>query len=40
MWFEELTGFTEEFPQRVRQNITVKGNALKSLVSCLSVQST
>ena len=33
MWFEELTGFTEESPQQVRTNITVKGNALKSLVN-------
>ncbi len=33
MWFEELTGFTEESPQQVRSNITVEGNALKSLVN-------
>src|SRR5262245_19849825 len=33
MWFEELTGFTEESPQQVRTNITVKGNVLKSLVN-------
>ncbi|HKQ79134.1 MAG TPA: hypothetical protein VJ810_35895 [Blastocatellia bacterium] len=33
MWFEELTGFTEESPQQVRTNITVVGNALKSLVN-------
>ncbi len=33
MWFEELTGFTEESPQQVRTNITVRGNALKSLVN-------
>jgi len=33
MWFEELTGFTEESPQQVRTNITVKDNALKSLVN-------
>src|SRR5262245_26174970 len=33
MWFEELTGFTEESPQQVRTNITVAGNALKSLVN-------
>jgi hypothetical protein len=33
MWFEELTGFTEESPQQVRTNITFEGNALKSLVN-------
>src|SRR5215510_10989450 len=33
MWFKELTGFTEESPQQVRTNITVEGNALKSLVN-------
>jgi hypothetical protein len=33
MWFEELTGFTEESPRQVRTNITVKDNALKSLVN-------
>ena len=33
MWFEELTGFTEKSPQQVRTNITVEGNALKSLVN-------
>lgn len=33
MWFEELTGFTEESPQQVSTNITVRGNALKSLVN-------
>src|SRR5262245_26960356 len=33
MWFEELTGFTENSPQQVRTNITVEGNALKSLVN-------
>lgn len=33
MWFEELTGFTEESPQQVRTKITVRGNVLKSLVN-------
>ena len=30
MWFETLTGFPEESPQQVRENITVDGNVLKS----------
>ncbi len=33
IWFEELTGFSEKSPQQVRANITVAGNALKSLVN-------
>jgi hypothetical protein len=33
MWFETLTGFSEESPQQVRANITVDGNALKSRVN-------
>lgn len=33
MWFEALTGFTEESPEQVRANITVDGNALKSHVN-------
>jgi hypothetical protein len=33
MWFEELTGFTEESPQQVRTNITVEGSVLKTLVN-------
>lgn len=33
MWFEVLTGFTEESQQQVRTNITVAGNVLKSLVN-------
>ena len=33
MWFETLTGFTEESPQQVRANLTVDGNALKSRVN-------
>jgi hypothetical protein len=33
MWFETLTGFTEQSPQQVRENITDDGNALKSLVN-------
>jgi hypothetical protein len=32
-WFETLTGFTEENPQKVRQNITVDDNSLTSLVN-------
>lgn len=30
MWFEKLTGFVEESPQQVRENITVEGEMLKS----------
>lgn len=33
MWFETLTGFSEESPQQVRANITVDGHALKSRVN-------
>lgn len=33
MWFEELTGFSEETPEQVRENISIHGNALKSLVN-------
>jgi hypothetical protein len=33
MWFETLTGFAEESPQQVRENITVEGNALRSHVN-------
>lgn len=33
MWFETLTGFTEESPQQVRANITVDGMTLKSRVN-------
>lgn len=33
MWFETLTGFSEESPQQVRANITFDGNALKSHVN-------
>lgn len=33
MWFEELTGFAEESPRQVRENITVAGNTLKSRVN-------
>ena len=29
-WFETLTGFPEEFPQQVRENITVDGQTLTS----------
>lgn len=32
-WFETLTGFPEESPQRVRANITVDGDMLKSRVN-------
>ena len=32
-WFETLTGFPEESPQQVRENITVDGQALKSHVN-------
>ena len=33
MWFEKLTGFEEESPDQVRENISVKGNMLTSLVN-------
>lgn len=33
MWFEELTGFSEESPEQVRQNISFNGNLLKSRVN-------
>jgi len=33
MWFETLTGFSEESPQQVRANLTVDGNVLKSYVN-------
>lgn len=33
MWFEALTGFPEESPQQVRENISVGGNALTSQVN-------
>jgi hypothetical protein len=33
MWFEKLTGFSEESPQQVRENLVVDGNTLKSRVN-------
>jgi len=33
MWFETLTGFSEETPQQVRANITADGNVLKSHIN-------
>jgi len=33
MWFEALTGFPEESPQQVRENISVRGNAMTSHVN-------
>jgi hypothetical protein len=33
MWFETLTGFTEESPEQVRANITVEGTGLISRVN-------
>lgn len=33
MWFETLTGFSEESPDQVRENITADGIMLKSHVS-------
>ena len=33
MWFETLTGFSEETPQQVRANISADGNVLKSHVN-------
>jgi hypothetical protein len=33
MWFKTLTGFSEDSPQQVRENITVEGEVLKSHVN-------
>ena len=33
MWFETLTGFHEESPQQVRENISINGRTLKSRVN-------
>src|SRR5690349_4500420 len=33
MWFEKLTGFREERPERVRANLSIDGMALRSLVN-------
>src|SRR5258708_20839795 len=33
MWFEALTGFPEESPQQVRENISVCGNASTSHIN-------
>lgn len=33
MWFETLTGFPEESPQQVRENITVDANLLKAYIN-------
>jgi len=33
MWFESLTGFSEESPAQVRENISVNGGVLKSHVN-------
>lgn len=33
MWFEMLTGFYEETPQQVRENIAVNEKIMKSLVN-------
>jgi len=33
MWFEQLTGFKEESPDKVRSNIKIQGNELVSLVN-------
>lgn len=33
MWFEQLTGFKEESPDKVRSNIEIQGNELVSLVN-------
>ena len=32
-WFEKLTGFKEESPQQVRNNLVVEGDRIKSLVN-------
>ena len=33
MWFEKLTGFREDSPEQVRQNLSVSGDVLKSHVN-------
>jgi hypothetical protein len=33
MWFEALTGFREESPKQVRENMSVEGNILKSHIN-------
>ena len=33
MWFEALTGFPEESPQQIRENISVCGNTLTSHIN-------
>lgn len=33
MWFDELTGFCEETPLQVRENLYVKGSILKSRIN-------
>ena len=33
MWFETLTGFHEQSPERVRNNISVNGEVMKSYVN-------
>jgi len=33
MWFETLTGFREEYPEQVRENMSVDGNLMKSHVN-------
>lgn len=33
MWFRELTGFSEQSPNQVRENISLEGNALKSKIN-------
>jgi len=33
MWFEKLTGFKEESPQQVQQNLVVEGNLLTSTLN-------
>ncbi len=37
-WFEELTGFREESPEQVRENMTVEGEILTSRVNGRSVR--
>ncbi len=33
MWYEKLTGFREESPEQVRENISVNGDLLKSHIN-------
>ena len=38
MWFTELTGFVEESPDQVRQNLTLEGSTITSKINGRSMQ--